>query len=122
MNKRGYFVHDGDEMCGVAVVATSAKEAKKIAYNSGELLGTDWIDIRVYRMRDAMVSDLPIGMVEDARGALIRRLYGILAEYPCDECGEEWEVTCYKGRVLCLCCVEKEYEKEDKHDSKSPTP
>jgi len=25
MDKRGYFVHDGDELCGFAVVATSAK-------------------------------------------------------------------------------------------------
>ena len=111
MNKRGYFVHGGDEMCGFAVVATSARGAKKIVYDSGELLGTDWIDIRVRWVRDAMVSDLPIGMVEDARGALIRGLYDTLAEYPCDECGEEWDVTCCYGRALCSCCAEKEYEK-----------
>ena len=114
MNKRGYFVHGGDEMCGFAVVATSAKEAKKIVHDSGELFDADWIDIRVRWVRDAIVSDLPIGMVEDARGALIRGLYGTLAEYPCDGCGKERDVVCYKGRVLCSCCVEKEYEKRDK--------
>jgi len=111
MSKKGYFVHNGDEMCGVAVVATSAKEAKKIVYDSGELPDTDWIDIRVYQIRDAKVDDLPIGMVEDDRDALIRGLYGILAEYPCDECGEEWDVTCCYGRALCSCCAEKEYGK-----------
>ena len=122
MNKRGYFVHNSDEWCGFAVVATSAKEAKKIMHDSGELSIGDWIDIRVRWMRDAKVDDLPIGMVADDRDALIRGLYGTLAEYPCDECGGERDMICYKGWVLCACCVEKEYEKEDKHDSQSPTP
>jgi len=35
-------------------------------------------------------------------------------EFPCDECGKDKDVTCYKGRVLCSCCVEKEYEKEER--------
>jgi len=83
---------------------------------------TNWIDIKVYQIRDAKVDDLPIGMVADDRDALIRGLYGTLAEYPCDECGGERDMICYKGWVLCACCVEKEYEKEDKHDSQSPTP
>jgi len=112
MNKRGYFVHGGDEMCGFAVIATSAKEAKKIVY-ANYPVDVDWIDIRVRWIRDAKVSDLPIGMVTDVRDALIRGLYGGLMEYPCDECGEEWDVICYKGRVLCSCCVEKEYRLHD---------
>ena len=113
MSKRGYFVHNGDEWCGFAVVAMSAKKAKKIVHNSGELIGTDWIDIRVRWIRDAKVSDLPIGIVADDRDALIRGLYGTLAEYPCDECGKERDVICCYGRVLCSCCAEKEYRIHD---------
>ena len=113
MNKRGYFVHNSDEWYGFAVVATSAKEAKKIVYDSGELPINDWIDIRVRWIRDAKVGDLPIGMVTDNRDALIRGIYGTLAEYPCDECGAERDVTCCNGRVLCSCCIEKEYRRHD---------
>jgi len=116
MNKRGYFVHNDDEWCGFAVVATSAKEAKKIIHDSGELPVGDWIDIRVRWIRDAKVGDLPIGMVTDDRDALIRGLYGTLAEYLCDECGKEQDVTCYNGRVLCSRCIEKEYKKDNKHE------
>jgi len=113
MNKRGYFVHNEDEWSGFAVVATSAKEAKKIVYNSNELLIGDWIDIRVRWVRDAKVDDLPIGMVTDDRDALIRGLYGGITDYPCDECGKERNVICCYGRVLCSCCAEKEYRIHD---------
>ena len=116
MNKRGYFVHNGDEWCGFAVVATSAKEAKKIIHDSGELPVGDWIDIRVRWIHDAKVGDLPIGIIADDRDALIRGVYGTLVEYPCDECREEQDVTCYNGRVLCSCCIEKEYKKDNKHE------
>ena len=122
MNKRGYFVHNEDEWSGFAVVATSAKEAKKIVYDSGELHVGDWSDIRAHWVRSAKVDDLPIGIVIDGRDALVRGIYGALEKYPCDECGKERSVICCYGRVLCSCCAEKEYEKEDKHDSQSPTP
>jgi hypothetical protein len=125
MNKRGYFVHNNDEdMGGFAVVATTAKEAKKIVYDSGEIIfgDTDYIAIRARWVRDADVKDLPIGMVADERDALIRGLYGWLDEYPCDECRKDADVTCYSGRALCSCCIEKEYAKEDAPDSKSTTP
>jgi len=113
MNKRGYFVHNSDEWWGFAVVATSAKEAKKIMHDSGELSIGDWIDIRVRWMRDAKVDDLPIGVVTDDRDALIRGLYGGITDYPCDECGKERNVICCYGRVLCSCCAEKEYRIHD---------
>jgi len=113
MNKRGYFVRNADEWCGFAVVATSAKEAKKIVYDSGELPICDWIDLRARWIRNAKVGDLPIGMVTDDRDALIRGLYGGLMEYPCDECGKERDVTCCNRRVLCSDCAEKEYRRQD---------
>ena len=113
ISKRGYFVHNSDEWCGFAVVATSAKEAKKIVYDSGELSIGDWIDIRAHWVRSAKVDDLSIGIVTDDRDALVRGIYGALEKYPCDECGKEQDVTCYKGRVLCSCCAEKEYRIHD---------
>ena len=114
ISKRGYFVHNVNEWSGFAVVATSAKEAKKIMYYSGELSINDWTEIRVLWMRKSKVDDLPIGLVVDDRDALIRGIYGVLVEYPCDECGEERNVICCYGRVLCSCCDEKEYEKEER--------
>jgi len=113
MNKRAYFVHNSGEWCGFAVVATSAKEAKKIVYDSGELSIGDWIDIRAYWVRSAKVDDLSIGIVTDDRDALVRGIYGALEKYPCDECGKEQDVTCYNGRVLCSRCIEKEYRRQD---------
>ncbi len=117
--KRGYFVHNNDEdQGGFAVVATTAKEAKKIVYDSCEIVygGTGWLEVRVRWVRHAVVADLPVGMVHDCRDALIRGLYGSLDGYPCDECGKDADVTCYSGRALCSCCIEKEYEKEDGDD------
>mgnify|MGYP000495124617 CR=1 FL=1 len=104
--KRGYFV-SGDEECGLAVVASSGREAKTIAWNSVLHSDYDWIDIRIRWVRDADVSDLPIGSMQDARDALIRGLYGSLAEYPCDECGQDAYVVCWSGRALCGCCIER---------------
>jgi hypothetical protein len=119
--KRGYFVWDGDDdNAGIAVVESSAKAAKKIVYDSGELLWGDgnWIDIRVRWMRHAAVSSLPIGIVQDARDALIRGLYDSLMEYPCDECGKDADVVCHKGRALCECCIEREQRAETRDSGK----
>lgn len=110
--KRGYFVWDSadDDNMGVAVVASSAKEARKIVFDSGEILYGDgnWIDIRARWVRHADVSTLPVGIVQDVRDALIRGLYGSLMEYPCDECGKDADVVCWRGRALCECCIEQE--------------
>jgi len=106
--KRGYCVHNGDnDQPVLAVVATSAKEAKKIAYNSGEIIygDTGWIYIRVYWRRDARVDDLPIGIVHNERVALLHGIYAYLGEYPCDVCGcSDAPVHCNNGQVLCDMC------------------
>lgn len=108
--KRGYFVYGDDDAAGFAVVAATAKEAKKIAVASGEL-DADWIDIRCLWQRDADVADLPIGMVTDARVGLRCGIYGYLDEYPCDVCGKDADVRAHNGMVLCGECLEKEYAK-----------
>jgi len=63
-NKRGYFVNSAGEPSGFAVVATSAKEAKKIAYKSGKICvdssDVEWIDIRVRWIRIQMLAHYPL--------------------------------------------------------------
>ena len=107
--KRGYFVHNNDDDAGgIAVVATSAKEARKIGYKSGELIygDTDYISIQANWQRDANVDDLPIGVVHDMRMALLCGIYGWLEEYPCDVCGKDGDVQEHDGRVVCDDCLE----------------
>lgn len=110
--KRGYYAcNNDDDQAGLAIVASSARDAKKIAWKSGEFIygDTGWLDIRVRWMRHAVVDSLPIGVVHDAHDALIRGLYGYLEEYPCDECGQDADVVCSHGRALCDCCIEQCY-------------
>lgn len=111
--KRGYFVWDVKDSTdsGFAVVAHTAKEAKKIVFGTGEIQLSDgsWLDLRARWVRHAAVDSLPVGMVEDARDALIRGLYCSLMEYPCDRCGgDAGDVICHHGRALCACCIEEE--------------
>ena len=110
--KRGYFVHSQDESWGLGVVATTAKEAKNIAFASGELIDVDWIDIRVRWERSAEVEELPIGIVIDMRLGLLCGLYGFVEGYKCDECGAEDVLRLCSGKALCDVCIEKEYTKE----------
>lgn len=84
--KRGYFVYPADEFFGVGVVTSSTKEAKKLAFTSGELTDVDWIDVRVRWERSAEVEELPIGVVMDMRQGLLCGLYGFIEGYKCDEC------------------------------------
>ena len=106
--KRGYFVYCDDDEAGLAVVAGTIAEAKRIAWR--EIFSSDyeWIDMRARWVKGADVSDLRIGVVQDVRDALLRGLYGSLMEYPCDECGRDADVVCHKGRALCACCIEQE--------------
>ena len=112
MNRGYYVTPDGADDSGIAVVAPTARVAKKIAYDSGEIVfgDTRWIALRCRWCRGADVVGLGVGVVTDARDALIRGLYGGLREFPCDECGTEDDyVQCYNGRVLCGDCIEKEH-------------
>lgn len=109
-NKRGYFVNSVDEPLGFAVVATSAKEAKQIAYKSGKVRADSsdvaWIDLRPRWIKDADVDGLPIGMIADARDGLIRGFYGVLKDYPCDVCGRDENCYAYDDKAMCDSCME----------------
>lgn len=112
--KRGYFVYPDDgEFWGIGVVASTAKEAKNIAFASGELIEADWIDIRVRWQRSAEVNVLPTGIVQDMHTGLLCGLYGFIEGYKCDNCGKEEVLKLCKGKALCDDCIEKEYIKED---------
>lgn len=102
--KRGYFVWGDDDNAGLAVVAHSAREAKKIVYASGEL-EADWIDIRATWTRSANIEGLTIGIVDDAYDALRRRMYHHIEEGICDECGKDGWLYCHLGRALCDYCI-----------------
>jgi hypothetical protein len=117
--KRGYFVQPQDESWGLGVVATTAKEAKNIAFASGKLIDVDWIDIRVRWERSAEVEVLPIGIVIDMPQGLLCGLYGFIEGCKCDECGVEDVLRLCSGKALCYDCIEKEYAKEAKCENET---
>jgi len=106
--KRGYFVSEIDED-GVGVVATSGREAKKIAYHQELYLYCDWIDMRVRWVKDAEVADLPIGIIRDGKLGLKRGLFSCIEDEPCDMCGNNNLLTLINGKALCDACAEKEF-------------
>lgn len=112
--KRGYWVHVNMEPEGIAVVAASAMDARKIAYASGEIAYEDpgWINVRAHWQRDADVDGLPVGVVDDPRVGLLRGMYAVINEYPCDACGKDADVCECGGRALCAWCADEEYLKE----------
>lgn len=110
-NKRGYFVYEKDGDYGFPVVATTAREAKKIAYQSCDL-DCDWVDIRACWKRDANVEDLPIGYVEDEKLGLRRCFFDYLENSECERCGEFGRVEIHEGKITCNdCAVKKSLKK-----------
>jgi hypothetical protein len=116
--KRGYFVYGYDEFWGVAVVATSTKEAKKIAFYSGELIGVEWVDIRCVWRRDVDVANLQIGIIDDLHLALLLGFYCFVEDMACDICGDETLLLAYKNKALCEDCIVKEETKEEGEQEK----
>lgn len=106
--KRGYFVADKDEVYGVAVVALSARQAKKLAFD-GELMNeVDWIDLRVTWRQKAKVDDLPVGIIKDDMLAVRCGVYSWLEGGVCDICHESGYVQSYNGQAVCSDCLESE--------------
>ena len=108
--KRGYYAHNNDDdQVGVAIVAFTAREAKKIAWKSDEFIYGDmgWMDIHVRWVRGAKVDGLSIGVVHDYKDALIRGLFGMLVECECDKCLLDGELYAHGGRCLCSDCIKK---------------
>jgi hypothetical protein len=111
---RGYFVYGYDETWGIAVVAQTARQAKIIAYGTGELIGDVWIDIRARWMRGADVNGLDVGVLRNLHEGLLRGFY-MYIEGKCDECSEESQLELCSGKALCFDCMEKAYKEEEKN-------
>ena len=107
MKKKGYFVQEKDGDFGFPVVATSAKEAKKIAFALTEM-DCDYIDVRATWKRNAEVEDLQVGYVDDEILALCRGLCDYLNETECECCNRITSVSYCNARLLCSKCSEKE--------------
>jgi hypothetical protein len=80
---RGYFVKEKGAEWGIPVVATSTREAKRLAFGASEL-DCDWIDIRITWMRNANVDGLTVGVVSSFMDALRRGIIEWLEEGNCD--------------------------------------
>jgi len=101
--KRGYFAEEKDGDFGFPIVATSAREAKKIAATISEL-DCEFIDIRVRWIRDAKVDDLPVGYFDNEIEGLRRGMFDYLENDICDECGKDDYVEFHNGKILCRDC------------------
>ena len=110
-NKRGYYVHSEDDSWGIAVVATTTREAKKIAFAVDEFPDDEWINIRARWERDADVTGLDIGILYDLRDGILRGFYQYI-EATCDNCGSVSDLIACNGKALCYKCAEKENDKD----------
>lgn len=102
MNKRGYYAWAVGNTNGIAVVAHTQAEARKIAFKTMDCV---WIDLRCKWVRGADVEDFPIGCVEDPVAALRAGLYDHAEDCPCDGCGREDWLELYHGEALCPDCI-----------------
>lgn len=109
---RGYFVYDRYENQGVAVVANSAKEAKKIGFNSVEAMyGSEWIEVSVKWIKDANVSEI-VGSGELSLADGLRRgIFEYVAGVDCEICGKRFtRCKMLNGKIVCTDCKDRETE------------
>jgi hypothetical protein len=108
---RAYFVvFDEYENTGIAFVANTSREAKKMAWRSGEFEG-DYIDIRPRWIRNANIDGLPTGEVAANIDSVQRRVYAWIDD-ACPICGRVTmlELSGNHSEVMCLDCQEKTYQ------------
>ena len=99
---------------GIPVVASTASEAKQLAFASSELSGYSWIDLRCRWQRDANIDGLPIGVVHDCMDALRRDIYHWMDDATCDICNKgDTYVESLDGMAVCLDCAERVYYEWD---------
>lgn len=83
------FKPDRDSDCGIAVIAESAKAAKKIGWNFWESeygIEDEYVDCRVKLIKDARIEGLSSGALDDSIEGLKRGLYGYVEEAECPRC------------------------------------
>lgn len=111
--KRAYFCSGtDDDYGGIAVVASSSNEARRIAWRKagGDLGACDsYFDVRARWVKDAKIEDLEIGtVINDGIDGLRRGVFG-WTEDECPICkdGKIWKhLILENGVVCCYDCVD----------------
>jgi hypothetical protein len=106
MTLRCYFIKaDPDECEGFAIVAKTARDAKKLAWKSKTNIGLfDWIDIRVIWQRGTDVSGFKEGHVLEPLEGLKLGCYSWVEE-ECPICKKETMLTLEGGIIGCSDCL-----------------
>ena len=121
--KKGYFVYYKNEENGYGVVAHSPNEAKSLFWKyTDDNEWNEYFDIRVMVRKEANISDLPIGVVEDDMHGLKRGFYGCV-EGCCPTCEDDDTYVIEKdGIVGCYLCIGKHciYFDKETNECKNP--
>lgn len=106
--KKGYFAYYNGEENGYGVVARSPNEAKSLYWKYADDDGwNEYIHIRVRIKKNADITDLPIGVIEDDMTGLKRGFYGCV-EGCCPTCEDDDTYIIEKdGIVGCYLCISK---------------
>jgi hypothetical protein len=113
---RAYFVvFDEYENTGIAFVAQNSKEARKMAWKSGEWDG-NYIDIKPVEIKGANVDSLPPGEVMATIDALKRKIYCTVDD-KCPICGKVKDISFSEDydAYMCAGCEEDIWQAE-KHN------
>ena len=104
MSKRCYFVSEDDE--GVAVVATTPTDAKKLAWR-GETFNYEYTDLRARLVKNADIEGLDYGIIEPGIDGLRRNAYWYVTNMACPICDRDDETLFNEdGKIGCMDCVE----------------
>ena len=107
-----YFVKEEEADFGIGVIADSAKEAKKIAWDSGREYLEDslYIDVTAKWIKGANVSGLKKGICSLTLDGLKRGIYGYIENEDCPNCGAKGG-TVYYDEDDGFWCTNKDCEK-----------
>lgn len=101
--------YDADHDLGSAIIiASSAKEAKKLAMSYFCDEGPEWIDIRIKWMKGVDINGLPDGINTDFVELMKREIISSCWGFPCPICGlGDCTIDILNGVVGCDDCLDK---------------
>lgn len=103
---RGYFVYDPNESDGIAVVAHTLREAKKLGFHElSDNHGTEWTEVAAYWQKESNVEGLEVGIVKDSRDALRRGMYSYVENTECEVCGKITTCEQFRQKIVCMDCL-----------------
>lgn len=100
---KAYFVKDIYEENGCAVIADTAKEAKKLSLGQ---LDSNFIDLRVRLLKDVNIDGLGKGLVDHMEG-LKRNMFSYVTDIDCPICKTQY-ITIFKNEkdeIGCSMCL-----------------